>query len=160
MQNSHNKILITVKPGFLIVLAISLLLLPIKFVCAWLIAVFIHELSHLIMLLALKLKIHAIGITATGVRINTAPAEPWQELLCASAGPLGGLFLGLFIRITPVISLFAIIQSCINLIPIGERDGACILRCLIIFCSKGKVRKNSLQTTATNSTISAIAPKR
>ena len=54
-----------------------------------------------------------------------------QELLCAMAGPVGGMFLLFLGKWYPELALCALAQSCYNLIPVYPLDGGRILKCFV-----------------------------
>lgn len=121
---------IALQPAFLIYLAFSLLLLPFRWLLAWLLAVSLHELSHWLMLCAMKVKIYSVTFGANGAEIETEHMMNHRELLCALAGPLGSCILVIFIRIYPELAVCGILQSLYNFLPIYPLDGGRVLRCL------------------------------
>ena len=101
--------------------------MPMKWLAAWIIAVSIHELSHCLALNIWNLKIDSIYVDACGAKILTSPLTNAQTVICALAGPAGGLLLLSFIKFYPQLALCAIIQSFYNLLPIYPLDGGRIL---------------------------------
>ncbi len=122
---------ITVKTGWCLLIATMLLMLPFKFVFSWLVAAFIHELSHLLCIKAFDIRIQHISVGVRGILIQTDAMSPRTEAVCAIAGPVGGLFLLLFIRIFPVLSICAAIQTAFNLLPLYPFDGGRVFNSLL-----------------------------
>lgn len=100
---------------------------------AWLIAVLVHELSHIAALLACRVRICGIHFDAAGATIETAQITRQKEIICASAGPIGSLLLIFAYKLFPHIAVCALLQFIFNLIPFPEHDGGRILRCLLSF---------------------------
>ena len=113
----------SIYPPLYFVVALSLFVLPFQLVFGWIIAAMIHELSHLLMLILLKVKVHSVSVGITGTLIKTEPMSPVKELCCALAGPIGGLLPLVILRITPYVALSAAIQSFYNLLPVYPQDG-------------------------------------
>lgn len=135
----------SVKPAFLIYLALSLLLLPFWWVLAWFTAVAVHELSHLLMLRLLGLTIYNISFDINGAKIEAEHMMNYRELLCALAGPLGGYLLVLFIRVYPELAVCGVLQSVYNMLPIYPLDGGRILRCLLNIITHNSVSGNTIK---------------
>lgn len=135
MQNSKRAMHIA--PSVYIVLALSILLLPLRWVTAWVIAALIHEAGHLIISLLCGAKIQGIYITPGGAVIETDMLAPWKQLLASISGPAAGCCLLLFVKHIPLCATFAFVHSLFNLLPIGDLDGAVILRTVLrIVCSR------------------------
>lgn len=111
--------------------AIVLLMVPMRWLLGWVLAVAVHECCHIWMIRALRGKITHIRIGLAGASIEIAPMSPEKELLCTMAGPAGGLLLLLTARWLPVVALCGLLQSLWNLLPIYPMDGGRILRCLL-----------------------------
>lgn len=133
MQTYPDK-MIYVLPGFYILIAALLLLLPLQWVVAWIFAAAIHELFHYFALCICRVKIYSIRLSGTGAIIETESIRPCHEAISAAAGPLGGLLLLLFLRIIPEIAICAFAQSVFNLLPIYPLDGGRIFRCCMGRC--------------------------
>jgi membrane-associated protease RseP (regulator of RpoE activity) len=105
--------------------------MPFRLLFAAVISVIVHELFHLIALLLLGIPVFGVSFGIYGARIQTQEMLPKQELICALAGPVGGLVLVLLYRYCPVISICALVQTCYNFLPIYPTDGGRVLRCAL-----------------------------
>lgn len=129
MAYHRNNIPVSISAGAFLLGALLLLILPLKWLLAVLSAAMIHELCHLA---AVKLTggyVHEICIGRGGASIKIGPMDSLKELICALAGPVGGLALLLLIRWIPRIAICAAIHSVYNLLPIYPLDGGRALRC-------------------------------
>lgn len=112
-------------------ICVCLLLIPIKLIVPWILAVLIHELFHYGMLKVLKCKITRVSVTMFGVYMETSYSSYIQELLSAAAGPAGSLCLLLLSSIYPLLAVIGFMQGIMNLIPIYPLDGGRIFRCIL-----------------------------
>lgn len=135
MQKFRSDLL-TITPGFFIYFAAAVLLLPLKWVCAWFIASVIHELCHYFALRLCGVQVFSVRISCSGAIMETESMHPRQEILCALAGPLGGLLLLIILRIFPAIAICAFVQSVFNLLPVYPFDGGRALRAIIRVCRR------------------------
>lgn len=124
--------------GFPLYLAVLLLLVPLRWVLAVLTAAVIHELFHMAALSLLGHPVHRIYVGLLGARIITEPMPESHEILCALAGPLGGLALLTLARCFPAVSVCALFQSLYNLLPVYPADGGRALRCGVKLFLPGK----------------------
>lgn len=111
--------------------AALILVIPINWLLAAATAAVFHELSHGAAILLLGGEIHGLKILPDGIRMETSPMPPWQEIFCSLAGPLGSLLLVLLGKHTPRIALCALVQGCYNLLPVYPLDGGRAIRCLL-----------------------------
>ena len=116
-------------PGVLLYLAALLLTLPWQWIASAIAAICIHELCHAGVALVLGYPIWRFCVGFSGVKMETSPMEPLHELLCALAGPLGGLLTLPFARIIPGVCVCAAIHTLYNLLPIYPSDGGRALLC-------------------------------
>ena len=107
-----------------------MLLVPTKLVLAWGIAVAVHELSHYLALKFFCVDVNGICISAAGIQMNIGEMSVVQELVCALAGPMGGLCLLLFSKWLPCTAVCGFVQSVFNLLPIYPLDGGRALLCM------------------------------
>ena len=115
-------------PGLLIGLALLLLILPLRWILALLVAAAFHELCHLLALRLCGGQCRRIRLGAFGAVIQAAPLPPPQALFCSLAGPAGGLLLIGLARWFPRLALCGAMQSAFNLLPIRGLDGSHALR--------------------------------
>lgn len=128
-RNRPNKVQISFARWFGIYLSLLLLLVPLRWLFAAAVGAAVHELFHIAAIRLMGLRIHSVRIGISGAKIHTQPMTDIQELLCALAGPFGGLSLLLFSRWIPMICLCSAFQSLYNLLPIYPADGGRALRC-------------------------------
>ena len=139
--------------GFCLFLASAILLLPLKLVVGWLLAVLVHESFHYLALRMCRVQVRGLRIAAHGVIMETEPLGGFKGFFCALAGPVGGFLLILLRRQMPYTAICGFLQSCYNLIPIRPLDGGRALHYLLQQTKERKPEKISLQTIKTNSTI-------
>lgn len=118
-----KKFPVSVKPEFCIILALALLILPIKWIFAWFFASVFHEFCHYAALKLSGCKVLRVQINLNGAVMETNLLSCTTEILCALAGPFGGLSLLLIAKWCPRIAICGCFQSLYNLIPIFPLDG-------------------------------------
>ncbi len=111
--------------------AISVYLLPIRWLWGWLAAVALHEVSHYLALKACGVGVLSCEIGPVGAVIETDSMKWWQEFLSTLAGPLGGSTLILVAKYVPQAAVCALLHSVYNLLPLYPLDGGRLLRCII-----------------------------
>lgn len=119
-----------ISAGFCIVLCILIATVPLKWLCAALIAAAIHEFGHLAAIFLFKKKVFAFELGIGKAEIIMEPLELQEQLVCACAGPLAGACLIAAYRHFPRIALCAAAQTAYNCIPILPMDGGRVLFCL------------------------------
>lgn len=114
---------VSVTPGFCIAMAVCLCVLPIKWICSWLLALAVHELSHCAAVIACGAEIQSIRFSLFGAQIIAHPNTAGKEIFCSFAGPVGGLLLLFLHNILPITALCAAVHSVYNLLPLQYLDG-------------------------------------
>ena len=114
----------------LVMLALMLLMLPLKWILAALLAAGFHELCHFAAVKLCGGTVGAISFGHSGTVMEASEVSRGREVICILAGPFGGLILLLFARWIPRTAICAAIQSIYNLLPVYPLDGGRILRCL------------------------------
>lgn len=123
--------MIRIQPSAFILMAALMLLLPLDWLLAALLAAAVHELGHLAVLHAFRGQLGFISIGGTGARIHMGPLGNRAEFLCAAAGPAASLFLLSLCRFFPKTALCGLAQGMFNLIPVHPMDGGRMLLCAL-----------------------------
>ena len=129
----RNRIRVCIHPGYLLYFAACVLFLPIKIILAWMAATIIHELGHICCILLLKKEIYSVQFGVFGAQINTETLGIWQEMISAMAGPLSAIFILPFIKKFPIVTMFCILQSIYNLIPVYPMDGGRVVVGVLVY---------------------------
>ena len=114
--------------GFFPVLALMLLLFPLRFLVGVLLAARIHELGHLLALKIAGGRVLSIRLRSFGARIEAAPMSPGRTALCALAGPAAGALTIFAYKTFPELALAWLVQTVFNLLPVYPLDGGRALR--------------------------------
>ena len=123
--------MIRVQPSACILMAALLLLLPLDWLIAALLAAAVHELGHLAVIYAFGSRPEFLSIGFFGAQIHTGPLDNRAEFFCAAAGPAASLFLLSLCRFFPKLALCGAVQGMFNLIPVHPMDGGRMLRCFL-----------------------------
>lgn len=129
IRRQRNRIRISFSPILFGYIAILLLIVPLRLLLAAGISAAVHELFHIFAIRLMGISVNSINFGVRGTEISTQPMTEKQELVCAMAGPAGGILLLPFYRWIPAISLCAFVQSLYNLLPLYPTDGGRVLRC-------------------------------
>ena len=114
----------------LFALALGLLVLPIWWVIAAVFAALWHEFCHYFAVRLCGGQAISLRVGLTGAVMDVRFISPVHEFFCALAGPLGSLFLLLFVKWLPRTAICAAFQGIYNLMPIYPLDGGRGVRCL------------------------------
>lgn len=132
MCRMPGKVQVSVKPGFYLYCALLMLVLPLRWVWAALLAAAIHELWHIAAIKLCRVELVQVTIGAVGAKLHTGSMTRKQELLCALAGPVGALTMLLASRWLPATAFCCAVQSACNLLPLYPADGGRAVRCLLL----------------------------
>ena len=119
-----------ISAAFFLYAALMLLILPLPWLLAMMIAAAIHELCHMAAICFFREKPGRLYVGARGAEIQLPEMGRGAELVCALMGPLGSICLLLLARWWPRLALCGLIQGLYNLIPLYPMDGGRILQCL------------------------------
>lgn len=136
---------LSIHSSLCILIAVSVFILPLRWLVGWVVAAAIHELFHIWMLRLLKIQILSVDLRANGAVIRTEPMLPFQEMLCSLAGPVGGLSALMLLKIMPHIALCAAIHSVYNMLPVFPLDGGRAIKCAVN-CFWGEYRAETVST--------------
>lgn len=114
---------------FCVTLALMLLVLPLKWLLAALLAAVIHELFHWLAIRLCGGRMRWIHVGSGGAVMAVEPLTLGKELICALAGPIGGLLLLPLGGYFPRTALCAAFHSLYNLLPIYPLDGGRAVKC-------------------------------
>lgn len=124
-----DKMQISFVPSLYFVFALLILLVPLHWLLSIVVSIVVHELFHIVAIRCFGVRIYGIRIRLNGVLISTQPMSLLQEMICALAGPLGGMLLLLVARWVPMIAICSGFHSLYNLLPVYPQDGGRALRC-------------------------------
>ena len=122
-----GRIKLRVDGRLCILLALMILLLPLPWVVAAILAAGFHELCHAIAICLLDGEIYALRLEAGGIKMETSPLPPGREILAAMAGPVGSGMLVIFAPQIPRIAVCGAVHCLFNLLPLYPMDGGRIL---------------------------------
>ena len=123
-----------------LLLALSLLLLPLRWVLAWLLAAAVHEGCHLLAVWLCGGSLESLRLDGRGATMAANDLTAAQELICVLAGPVGAVVLLLpLVRILPAAAVCALFQSAYNLLPFEALDGGRALGTALCLLFPGKV---------------------
>lgn len=123
--------MITISPTAYLLLAGLILLLPLQWVAAMVVAVAIHEGFHAAAIRLLGGRIRRVFIGATGAVLETTSLSNWRELLAALSGPIGSGLLLFLAGQFPRLAICGAIHCAYNLIPLFPLDGGRVLKNLL-----------------------------
>lgn len=113
--------------GFYVWMAFLLLMVPIEWMIAWVLAAVFHELCHYAAIRMCGFHVLQLRIQASGAIMET-DIQGIKACISSLAGPLGGLLLTLFGRQMPRLAVCAMLQSLYNLMPVYPLDGGRAIR--------------------------------
>ena len=127
-MDSHLQLHIST--GAFLLLAGLLLLLPLQWVVAMIIAAVVHEISHVLAVFITGGKIRKIYIGGRGVVMETHSMSAIREIICALAGPIGSFLLLAVAPRFPRTAVCGIVHGLYNLLPLFPMDGGRVLWCM------------------------------
>ena len=128
MRFIPSELRMGISAGACFLLALMLLVLPLQWICAAIIAAVFHELCHILAVYACGGRVRRCYIGSGGALLEAGPMPPIRELICVLTGPLGGFLLLLVIRLFPRLALCGAFHSIYNLLPLNGLDGGSALQ--------------------------------
>ena len=113
----------------LLFFALALLVFPLRWLGAMILAITVHEGCHYLAVRLCGGTVRQIRIGINGMSMQIGHLNSWQELICALAGPVGGLLLLFVARWLPRTAICGAFQGLFNLLPIYPLDGGRAIRC-------------------------------
>jgi Zn-dependent protease len=98
-------------------------------VCLGLAAMAVHEAAHVLVALAIGIKVKRIGLEWKGLYTIRDPGPPLKNLVVTLAGPLMNAILIVSWHWWPVFGLANLIFAVVNLLPIAGSDGLRVAHC-------------------------------
>ena len=123
--------MIRVQPSAYLMAAVLVLLLPLDWLLAAILAAAFHEIGHLAAIYMAGVRVDSVSIGFPGAQIRTGPLGNRAEFFCAAAGPAASLLLLSLCRFFPKLAVCALVQGMFNLIPVHPMDGGRILCCFL-----------------------------
>ena len=123
MPRNPTDFSVSVKPAAYILAAFWLLVLPLRWCLAAVVAAGIHELFHCLAVWICGGRILRVEIGPGGAVLEAAPMSRGRELFSTLAGPAGGILTVLLLRRLPRIAICAALQTAWNLLPLLPLDG-------------------------------------
>lgn len=145
-QISPDNCRVFIAPAFLLLLVLAVFVVPLDWLTAWGLAVFLHETGHLLGLAIFRIPVCAVTIQCSGVYIRTPPMLPAQEAVVAAMGPIVGLLGVVFLRLFPHLAVCAVALFAFNVLPVGGFDGGRVLRSLLGMLLPEKLARFCLKT--------------
>lgn len=139
-----NRITVQISAKASILLACMLLLLPIQWVGAAILAAAVHECFHCITIVLMGGRIKSIYIGARGAFIDVEPMSGMREAVCALAGPIGSFLMVILIRRMPRTAVCGLVHGLYNLLPMLPLDGGRVLRGILTSVLKPPVAQKCL----------------
>lgn len=109
--------------GFYLLLAFMLLLFPLCWVLAMILAAAFHELCHFGAIVGLGGRVYGLRLKANGAKMEIERLPAAKELLAALAGPAGSALLVLTAGRLPRLAVCGFVHCLFNLLPLFPMDG-------------------------------------
>ncbi len=131
MPKCRSRLRLGISPAACVLAAMMILVLPLRWIAAAMLAALIHELSHFAAVKLCGGNVQSLNIGKRGAVMCADTLSRPETIICVLAGPLGSLSLLLFLRRFPRIAFCGLVQGTYNLLPLYPLDGGRALRCLL-----------------------------
>lgn len=111
--------------------ALTVLLLPLRWIVASILAALFHECCHIGAILLCGGNILRFSLTPTGAVIETESLSGAKALFCHLAGPIGSFLFLLIAKWMPEVAVFGFLQGAFNLLPLDSLDGGQAIKDLL-----------------------------
>lgn len=129
MVHSVNcSVKFSISAGALIVFSLLLLMIPLRWLAAFVCASVVHEVFHGVVIFLFGGSIRHVHVGATGTVMYTDVAGGIQEILCAAAGPIASFSLVLLADRFPRLAVCGFVHGLYNMLPLFPLDGGRILK--------------------------------
>lgn len=118
----------------ILMFAIMLLSVPLRWLFAAFIAAVLHEFGHYLSVRICGGVVDCMRFGPTGAIMEVSGLTERDELFSLAAGPVAGLLMMLLVKLWPQLALCGFVQSMYNLLPIYPLDGGRILNIIIRRC--------------------------
>lgn len=112
-------------------LSLFLLIVPLKWVIAVVLATLFHEFCHAFAIICSGGSVLCVDVGYFGIHMTVEPMHPAQELICAAAGPVGSLILVFLSPCFQELALCGFCHGVYNLLPLFPMDGGRCLRSIL-----------------------------
>lgn len=127
----NNSCKITVQKNVYIYAVFMILLMPLRWLFAWMLAVILHEMFHYLFVWILGGKVYEIILGINGIKMSASELEDSSRLIAIIAGPIGGMIPICFAKFFPELAICCLILSVYNLLPLPFLDGGHVLAIFI-----------------------------
>ncbi len=116
--------------------ACLVLVLPLRWLLGWVLAIAVHELGHWLAVVICGGKVLSLSAVPGGLDMVVAPMTGGQRFVCIICGPVIGITPVLLYGWFPEVAVFSFLLTVYNLIPVRPLDGGCLLELLLGSCEK------------------------
>lgn len=116
-----------VSGGAFVFLAALVLVLPLQWVGAVILAAMVHETCHGAVVCLVGGRIQCICVGGRGIVMKTQPLSGIREVVCALAGPIGSFSLLLLVKWLPRTAICGLVHGLYNMLPLLPMDGGRVL---------------------------------
>ena len=141
MLMPRNRFSFTISVGACLLCSVMILILPLQWIFAVVIAALIHEAFHALTVWMCGGKVLSVQVGRRGVRIKSTMLTPGKELICCLSGPAGSFLPLLLLRFIPRIAFCAAVHGVFNLLPLSFLDGGKAFSILLRMILPSKAEK-------------------